>query len=149
VWPTGRTIISLLTKILFGALQLLIIVLELWLRWLLRPCEDTWLLLLNCYNLPMCGLIRMILYLISMNESVRLKAMNFLVWKVSLPIHIGYRIGYVCNFWTDVNECDKGSTCDVNAHCNNTIGGFTCTCKHGYVELLPIGGCTGRPLHAK
>ena len=33
----------------------------------------------------------------------------------------------------DVNECAKTpSPCHANAHCNNTMGGHTCTCKSGY-----------------
>lgn len=33
----------------------------------------------------------------------------------------------------DIDECSKlTDNCDNNALCNNTIGGFTCSCKDGY-----------------
>ena len=34
----------------------------------------------------------------------------------------------------DVDECAMNSTndCSANAHCENTIGAFTCTCASGY-----------------
>ena len=32
-----------------------------------------------------------------------------------------------------MDECSKGShDCDVNAHCTNTDGSHSCTCKEGY-----------------
>ena len=37
-------------------------------------------------------------------------------------------------FFADVNECHNGEhNCDANAHCNNTIGSFNCTCLQGYL----------------
>eukprot|EP00122_Pirum_gemmata_P014732 Pgem_evm1s13743 len=35
----------------------------------------------------------------------------------------------------DVNECadSKLNDCDVNAVCNNTVGGFDCQCKQGFI----------------
>lgn len=39
--------------------------------------------------------------------------------------------GGVC---MDVNECTAGTdTCDVNATCTNTLGGFSCACNSGFV----------------
>jgi len=33
----------------------------------------------------------------------------------------------------DVDECNRGShTCHLNAVCNNTNGGYNCSCKKGY-----------------
>lgn len=36
-------------------------------------------------------------------------------------------------YFTDINEClQGGNNCDSNATCNNTIGGFSCSCNIGY-----------------
>ena len=36
-------------------------------------------------------------------------------------------------FFTDVDECAEGKdNCDPNATCDNTDGGFTCTCNEGF-----------------
>ena len=36
-----------------------------------------------------------------------------------------------CN--VDINECVRGtSNCGTNSSCSNTVGGFTCTCWHGF-----------------
>ncbi|CAK8696725.1 unnamed protein product [Clavelina lepadiformis] len=43
------------------------------------------------------------------------------IWSITPPI---------C---TDINECDEQPTpCDVNAHCDNVVGSFICTCNVGY-----------------
>ncbi len=36
---------------------------------------------------------------------------------------------------SDINECvlDIYNDCDENAECNNTVGGFNCTCDPGYM----------------
>ena len=36
---------------------------------------------------------------------------------------------------SDINECvlDIYNDCDENAECNNTVGGFNCTCEPGYM----------------
>ena len=37
------------------------------------------------------------------------------------------------HFAADVDECqDHTHICHLNAHCNNTIGSFNCTCLQGY-----------------
>ena len=37
-------------------------------------------------------------------------------------------------YTSDVDECSLGNvvTCDENAQCGNTVGGFTCSCATGY-----------------
>ncbi len=32
----------------------------------------------------------------------------------------------------DINECENGPVCHVNATCNNTDGSFMCQCHDGY-----------------
>ena len=49
---------------------------------------------------------------------------------VTLYVHIMF-----CT--TDVDECEDSSlnNCSKFANCNNTIGGYTCTCQQRYTEL--------------
>ena len=44
---------------------------------------------------------------------------------------------------SDINECvlDTDNDCDDNAECNNTVGGFNCTCEPGYMGNGTM--CTG------
>ena len=36
-------------------------------------------------------------------------------------------------FFLDVDDCTEMiDNCDVNAHCNNTVGSFSCTCNSGF-----------------
>lgn len=43
-----------------------------------------------------------------------------------------YRISYLI-YLTDIDECtSKKHNCHVQSTCNNTIGGFMCTCNDGY-----------------
>ncbi len=44
---------------------------------------------------------------------------------------------------TDINECvlDTDNDCDEKAACNNTVGGFNCTCDPGYMGNGTM--CTG------
>ncbi|KAK1416329.1 hypothetical protein QVD17_32118 [Tagetes erecta] len=40
---------------------------------------------------------------------------------------------YVKNNCTNINECERGNhDCKHDAHCVDTPGNYTCTCKHGY-----------------
>ena len=42
----------------------------------------------------------------------------------------------------DIDECQDGNnSCDINAECSNTDGGYYCTCQHGYYGNGTI--CTG------
>ena len=36
--------------------------------------------------------------------------------------------------FSDIDECDEGLSdrCDPNSACSNTVGGYECTCNHGY-----------------
>ena len=34
-------------------------------------------------------------------------------------------------FFSDINECDTVNCVD-HAECDNTLGGYSCTCKNGY-----------------
>ena len=37
------------------------------------------------------------------------------------------------DFILDIDECTEDKDdCDANAHCNNTVGSFECTCNDGY-----------------
>lgn len=37
-------------------------------------------------------------------------------------------------FCPDIDECANGQdSCDVNANCTNTIGGYECQCRDGYI----------------
>ena len=46
---------------------------------------------------------------------------------------------------TDINECQlKTDNCDNYAVCNNTPGGYNCTCKPGFTDVDGDGKkCTG------
>ena len=44
----------------------------------------------------------------------------------------------------DVDECDKANACGVGGECVNTMGGFSCDCKKGYVK--EDGACVGKLL---
>ncbi len=45
--------------------------------------------------------------------------------------------------YTDINECVlyMDNDCDENAECDNTVGGFNCTCDPGYMGNGTM--CTG------
>ena len=39
----------------------------------------------------------------------------------------------LCIFPPDIDECEAGIvSCDTNAECNNTDGGYTCSCSSGF-----------------
>lgn len=54
----------------------------------------------------------------------------------------GYK-GDTCE--EDLDECtDLTSACGENSDCNNTMGGYTCTCHDGYQDTVTNGrNCTG------
>ena len=40
-------------------------------------------------------------------------------------------VAYVCV--ADIDECaEEKHNCSASAYCNDTIGGFLCTCQYGY-----------------
>lgn len=51
--------------------------------------------------------------------------------KVGRDLRRYLRMTYAHNY-TDIDECNNTSICDVNALCINTYGNFTCSCKPQY-----------------
>lgn len=52
----------------------------------------------------------------------------------------------MCYSFVDIDECHMGTAkCDPNARCTNTIGGYTCTCNHGFygdgIKCLDVNEC--------
>ena len=48
----------------------------------------------------------------------------------------------------DIDECARGTaTCDANASCNNTIGGYNCTCNSGYEGNGFHGNCSSESMN--
>ena len=48
-------------------------------------------------------------------------------------------------FYVDIDECTTGmNDCDMDAFCNNTEGGFFCTCNEGFDGSGTIGDCDGQ-----
>ena len=43
---------------------------------------------------------------------------------------------------TDIDECNGENSCDANAKCDNTEGGYKCTCKDGYTGTGDV--CYGK-----
>ena len=35
-------------------------------------------------------------------------------------------------FYSDIDECNSSNGCDVNAHCHNNPGSYSCSCKIGF-----------------
>ena len=55
---------------------------------------------------------------------------NFTKHLVHFILHLIERLVL---FSSDIDECTTSpSACHVNAHCNNTIGSYCCTCNPGY-----------------
>ena len=54
-----------------------------------------------------------------------------LFWSTTIVFLLNYL--YTSLTLLDIDECSKGShDCDINAHCTNTDGSHSCTCKEGY-----------------
>ena len=52
----------------------------------------------------------------------------------SIPFHLH----------ADIDECDQGDhNCDINAQCDNTVGGFECHCNDGFTTNGTQ--CDGKP----
>ena len=46
--------------------------------------------------------------------------------------------------YTDFDECgNETDDCDSNANCDNTYGGYNCTCYDGYEGDGLVGDCNG------
>ena len=58
------------------------------------------------------------------------------IHSLTLMISCEYILGTFETCFTlslDIDECDRGShNCHSNAACNNTEGGYNCSCKEGY-----------------
>ena len=63
-------------------------------------------------------------------------AFTFKQWSLSFSnLWTLYKL-HVANFWcvADIDECAEGKhNCSASAYCNDTIGGFLCTCQYGYI----------------
>ena len=47
-----------------------------------------------------------------------------------------------------IDECARSTaTCDANASCNNTIGGYNCTCNSGYEGNGFHGNCSSESMN--
>lgn len=54
------------------------------------------------------------------------------VWSYQPGCHERYRWDWY--LFVDIDECSTGDhICNVRAHCNNTIGGYSCHCNDGYL----------------
>ena len=50
-------------------------------------------------------------------------------------------VGFLFEY-ADIDECQQGSPCDLNAACANNAGSYTCTCNSGYFGNGT--SCTGK-----
>ena len=46
----------------------------------------------------------------------------------------------------DINECAMENTCSTAEDCENTLGGYRCFCKSGYVRDPDTGTCISKGL---
>uniref|UniRef100_A0A8B9J568 Adhesion G protein-coupled receptor F5 n=2 Tax=Astyanax mexicanus TaxID=7994 RepID=A0A8B9J568_ASTMX len=67
--------------------------------------------------------------------------------KFLLANHIaGKNNGKTKSFITDVNECATApSICGPNSICSNTIGGYNCSCRTGFIIFLYVDECKPAP----
>ena len=48
-------------------------------------------------------------------------------------VHFVIKLALNIFLQTDIDECEDGTdSCDENADCTNTDGGYTCSCLSGY-----------------
>lgn len=45
--------------------------------------------------------------------------------------------------FADINECDLINSCGVSAYCNNTLGGYDCSCPMDRPKGNPYLHCYG------
>ena len=63
------------------------------------------------------------------------------------PVDSGYELNGA-NECVDINECDTSTPCGTNGNCENTDGGYDCTCFAGFELTVPGRTLTALPQSA-